>query len=92
MDYTADITRKIAEELNGKLDNILIEGLRLKGYDVAHNFGIEEFVKTRCMAVQEVGSKTFYVDNEEFLIMYDKIETPVIGFNITASLGEYRYL
>ena len=94
------ILSRVIDDLNNKIDSLIIEGLKRKGYDVNHKFGLEEFIRTRCRCEQndDFKERIYYVDNKPFLL--HKYNTEVntdlncndLGTSIEVSGGSFSYI
>lgn len=95
-----DVLQEIYNELNKKLENHFIEGLKRKGFEFKHEIELESFIKERCRAEDNIDlkEKVYYVDNIPFFLHNyntDPIEMPLITdreCKISANLGTYAYL
>lgn len=95
-----DVLQEIYNELNKKLKNYFIEGLKRKGFEFKNEIESESFIKERCRAEDNIDlkEKVYYVDNIPFFLHNyntDPIEMPLITdreCKISASLGTYAYL
>ena len=91
---------RLSNDLNKKLEDYIIEGLKRKGFEFNHKLELEEFVKERCRCDDNIDlkEKIYYVDNIPFFLHNYKIEPlkmPSITdkeYKITSSLGTYAYL
>ena len=95
-----DALYKLSNELNKKLENYFIEGLKRKGFEFKHKIELESFIKERCTCDDNIDlkEKVYYVDNIPFFLHRYEIEPfkmPLITdreCKISASLGTYAYL
>ena len=85
---------KMASALNNKLEEIFIEGLRLKGYDFNKN-ELVQFIKKHVTSIGIENETIYYVDNIPFLLYncnnklnYDFSIEP----RIFVDYGSYSYL
>ena len=92
-------TKKLSNVLADKFDDILIEGLKRKGFEFNHKIHLEYFIQERCECVDDVKRKTkiYYVDNNPFLAHNYSVEfiqdfNTNEGFKVSASLGSFTYL
>lgn len=94
------IANKLSQGLVNELENIVINGLKLKGFEFDNVNELESFIKDRCRVEDYIHleEKIYYVDNIPFLLHKYELN-PV--FNITntdketkvsASLGYYDYI
>lgn len=94
------LTDELINDLNNKLDNIIIEGLKLKGFEFCNKSQLENFINQHCMCFDDSinREKTYYVYGEPFLLhcyALPPLELPLIingKFEVKASLGKYTYL
>jgi DNA-binding winged helix-turn-helix (wHTH) protein len=95
-----DVVSNLSNDLNKKLDDYVIEGLKRKGFKFKNKVELEAFVKERCSCKDniDIKEKVYYVDNIPFFLHNYQIETlqmPLTTDNeykITANLGSYVYL
>lgn len=85
-----DLINKLTQEINNKLDNLLIEGLKRKGYVFENNIEIERFIKENCYINSNGNEKTYYVKNEPFFLYIEDKEMKLntVMFNHS----KYSYL
>ncbi len=64
-DIIHDVIGRISNELNKQLENLIIEGLKRKGFEFKHRIELEAFVKERCRYEDNVDlkEKFYYEDN-----------------------------
>lgn len=93
-----EFNNSILEQLN-KTDNIIIEGLKRKGFEFENRFELENFLKTSCRIAYQPGIKqrTYFANDIAFLVhCYEsEISKPFIEdgiLKITGSLGSYHFL
>jgi DNA-binding winged helix-turn-helix (wHTH) protein len=95
-----DFVSNLSNDLNKKLDDYVIEGLKRKGFKFKNKVELKAFVKERCSCKDniDIKEKVYYVDNIPFFLHNYQIETlqmPLTTdneYNITANLGSYAYL
>ena len=99
METTQQLTEQIINDLNNKFDEIIIEGLRLKGYSFDAFEELSIFIKENCICADyfPTKQKTFYVKGVPFLLHdYNQIIEPIDyttrETKITATYGSYKYL
>jgi len=98
--FIDSVIGRLYNDLNKKLEDYVIEGLKRKGFEFNHKLELEEFVKERCRCDDNIDlkEKIYYVDNIPFFLHNYKIEPlkmPSITdreYKITANLGTYAYL
>ena len=93
------ITNYIINYLVNKLDNIIVEGLKLKGFKFKNKNELETFIKTRCRRTDNIKLKEhiYYVDNIPFLlhnyeVIYEPITVEDKEIKINANFGKYSFL
>ena len=95
-----DVIGRLSNDLNKKLEDYVIEGLKRKGFEFKHKTELEAFVKERCKCEDNIDlkEKVYYVDNIPFFLHNYKsepLQMPSITdreYKITANLGTYAYL
>ena len=98
--FIDSVIGRLSNDLNKKLEDYIIEGLKRKGFEFNHKLELEEFVKERCRCDDNIDlkEKIYYVDNIPFFLHNYKIEPlkmPSITdkeYKITSNLGTYAYL
>jgi len=94
----SDIVSKTLAELNERLDQLLVEGLKRKGFVFSTKVKLERFIKNRCRVEEYTVSnqKLFYVNDKPFLIYDMKIEPNITSLDkqtvLKASAGAYQFL
>ena len=99
-DIIHDFIGWISNDLNKQLEDYVIEGLKIKGFEFKHKNKLEAFLKERCTCEDNVHLKerVYYVDNIPFFLHNYKIEplqmpsTTDRGYKLTVNLGTYAYL
>jgi hypothetical protein len=91
--------RAMHKSITEKLDAVLIEGLKRKGFEFAHKAELIEFVKSNCRCENRTyNERVYYVNDIPFLFHKDK---PEMNFDINeapgtlsmkATVGEFCYL
>ena len=92
---TEQLTKQITESYNNHLENVIIEGLKLKGYSFENRNDLLKFVQKN-VGVAETGTyvKTYYVNETPFL-QHDyspKIDLDIENTKITSNFGIFKYL
>jgi len=69
-DIVRNVADRIFNDLNNKLDNVIIEALRHKGFEFEHRIKLEYFIKERCRCEDNIDLKerVYYVDNVPFFL------------------------
>lgn len=92
--------RMIAVALAKQMDDVFIEGLRLKGFEFMGRHEVETFVRKRCRCEDniELKQRMYYVDDAPFLF-YDysmgaelKWEQTKRQVMVSADFGRYRFV
>jgi len=98
MDIQKHITETLISDLHSKFDDIVIQGLKLKGFEFKDREETENFIKSRCRCEDKphIKEKVYFVDNIPFLlhdynIIYEPFN-PKEPFAIKANYGGYRYI
>lgn len=94
-----DVTSRLYSDLQNKLEDYIIEGLKRKGFEFENKTELENFVKTRCECKDNVSFKEriYYADNIPFFlhkyeIIYEPITEDNNGIKMSANYGSYAYL
>lgn len=95
-----EITNRFIRDLHRKFDEIVKEGLRLKGHEFKHEGELIYFISNNCIAEDytDQGIKIYYVNEVPFLEHHyqsnfngvNKLENGSVS--MSADLGSYRYL
>lgn len=94
------LVNSLIEGLAIKLDDIIIEGLKRKGFEFANKKDIESFIKANCKCedMVHIKQRTYYVNNVPFLLHCYEIEVDLNPINtdrevkMMANYGSYTYL
>lgn len=99
LDYPSEIMEQIIQSFSKKIDEIVIDGLKLKGYYFDNKIELEAFIKENCSAFKSGNETTYFVKGKPFLIHIFKDEVDPIAYDqitgettIKANYGEYKYL
>lgn len=94
-----EIINKMSLELACNLENLIINGLKLKGFEFENKIELEEFIKTRCRRTDNIDFEehTYYVDNMPFFFHKYRAElSPIIEhgneIKLYYNFGSYKYL
>lgn len=94
-----EIIKKMSLEFASKLENLIINGLKLKGFEFENKIELEEFIKTRCRRTDNIDFKEhiYYIDDVPFFLHKYGIElSPVIEhgneIKMYSNFGSYKYL
>ena len=74
--------QEIAKGLSNKFDELVVEGLKRKGFEFKNISEAEPFIRENCKCehYSEEHRRVFYVKDEPFLLHDYKIEIPEIDF------------
>lgn len=89
--------KKASNELIKKFDDLIIEGLKRKGFEFNNKSDLIDFTiqNVRCEDNVDLQEKIYYVNDIPFFLHVYKIDfNPTITepFVFTASYGSYRFL
>lgn len=71
-EFQNSMIQKFSNKISEKIDEIILEGLKLKGFEFEHKIELIDFIKTNCNCIileGEEESKYFFVNNDPFLIL-----------------------
>lgn len=93
----SEIIKDIQKGLIDKLDNLIIEGLKLKGFEFDNRIELMQFISDRvtCHDRQYLQEKTYLIDNIPFFFHKygcDFRDTIKDNNTFTAYFGEYKFL
>jgi len=95
----SSVTSRLFSELQTKLEDYIIEGLKRKGFEFENRTDLEEFIITRCECKDNIHFKEriYYADNIPFFlhkyeIIYKQITQDNNGIKMSANYGSYAYL
>lgn len=93
------LINKIANNLCLKLNDLIIEGLKLKGFEFKDKLELESFIKLNCSCEDNINFKQriYFVKKIPFFLHnYEPIYEPIKEFNnqitMSANLGTYKFL
>lgn len=95
MDILELITKDLCIGLTIKFDEIIIEGLKRKGFVFEDKDQVVEFVKNncRCEDYAHIKERIYFVNDEAFLLHIYRSEIEMnTNCNLTATYGSYSYL
>jgi predicted ribosome-associated RNA-binding protein Tma20 len=94
-----ELTEIIFQNLSNKLEDLLIEGLRLKGFEFENKMQLEVFVKEYCTCIDNLEHKEriYSVNGDPFFFHnYEIIYEPITEINkelqMNANYGRYAFL
>lgn len=93
------IQEELVKGLSNKFDDLIIEGLRLKGFSFENIKEAELFIIENCKCEDYPSEyrRVYYVKNKPFMLHDYRIDIPEIkminnSHTITANYGSYAYL
>lgn len=99
MSIQEQITKEITQNLSNKFDEIILEGLSLKGIIFGSREEAESFIRLNCRCEDNIQhqQKIFYVNNIPFLlhnyeVIYEPITSDNSGIKMSANWGTYKFL
>jgi len=96
MNLKEQITEEITKKLSNKFDDIIIEGLKLKGFEFDNENDLRNFIKQNCSCEDNLSiqQRVYFVNGIPFLLHnYEIIIEPITEkTTLTANYGTYRYL
>jgi len=96
----ADLLCRISSQLNKQLEDLIIEGLKRKGFDFENQMELENFIKSNCRCEYRIDIKQrkYFVNDIPFLLHCYEIEmdlNPITTdgeVKMYANYGSYAYL
>ena len=90
----------LSSQLNKRLEDYMIEGLKRKGFEFGNRMELENFVKSNCRCEDRtyIKQRTYFVNDIPFFLHCYEIEmdlTPIttdMEAKIPTSYGRYAYL
>jgi len=99
MNIQEQITKEITQNLSNKFDELILDGLALKGFFFEDIKEAEEFIKLNCRCEDNIQfqQKIFYVNEIPFLLHnYEVIFEPITNINngikMNANWGSYKFI
>ena len=92
-----NISQDIAKQLKDKMDWLITEGLKRKGFEFESRIELMAFVEENCVSYT-INEKTYFLANGVCFLLYEKpsaiINTGYNDGNFTASMdmGSYSFL
>lgn len=85
------------KKLENKMEDLLIQGLRNKGYEFEDRYELKLFIATycRCEDYQDKGEKIYFVKDLPFFLHIYKVDSLVNtnkGNSISINYGNYAFL
>lgn len=93
-------TMSVSENINKQMDDIIIEGLKRKGFEFKNKYDLAEFIKSNCRCVENIQlkEKIYYVNDIPFFMHRYKLNIDIKTVvengvtNFISTLGEFSYL
>jgi len=97
LDFMTTAVNDLTKTLNNKLDEILIEGLKEKGFEFDNRHDLIEFIQYRCSCedMPDKKERVYYVDDKPFLLHNYESSFQFEGGEtnkITGTYGSYALL
>lgn len=93
------INNQLIKDLHNQLDNLIVEGLKLKGFEFENKQDLEAFLKERCKRTDNIDHQehVYYVDDIPFFLhRYESVYSPITqddnGIRMSANFGSYCFL
>ena len=93
------LEKQITEKLSNQIDNIIIEGLKMKGFEFENENDLHDFIKQKCSCEDDLAKqqRVYFVNDIPFLLHnYEIVIEPITkennGIKISANYGTYKYL
>lgn len=95
----ASVTSRLVSDLQRKLEDFIIEGLKKKGFEFDNKLDLENFIMSRCRSEDNINEKqkTYFVDNIPFFLHNYEVEMSNAmqegkDYVLRANYGYYAYL
>jgi hypothetical protein len=95
----SNVIGRLSSQLNKQLEDYIIEGLKIKGFEFENRLELENFIKSNCRCEDNIDYKerVYYVNDIPFFLhKYEVIQEPITeynnGFRMSANYGSYAYL
>ena len=91
----------LGDDLNKQIDDLILEGLKRKGYEIPHRHELESFIKKRCKCEDRphLQERIYFVDDVPFFIhrYNNEYSTDLVSGNfgetsISITGGSFAYL
>lgn len=97
MNKLQEINNKIVNELQSKLEDIIVEGLKLKGYEFEDKKSLFDFVSKNCTVINQshLNINTYVVKDIPFLhydYSFNIKKVDELSCSFKAEGGKYRFL
>ena len=93
-----DMMQSAYDQINKKFEELIIEGLKRKGFEFKNRMELENFIKSNCKCEDIVTKKkrTYLVNGVPFLIHFYGIKVDINSMNsdytFNANYGSYSYV
>lgn len=96
-DLQKSILDNIKSKVTKKLDDLIIQGLKLKGFEFNNHIELQDFIKSNCKTIEAKDcSYSIYLVNDVPFLFHNKPKNfPLIfikGDEIKSELGEFSFL
>ena len=96
----ADVIGRLSSGLNSRLEDLMIEGLKRKGFEFENRMELETFIKSscRCEDRTDLKQRTYFVNDIPFFLHCYEIEMDLSAITtdrevkMSANYGRYAYL
>ena len=96
----ADVIGRLSSQLNKKLEDLWIEGLKRKGFEFKKRIELENFIKSNCRCEDrtDIKQRTYFVNDIPFFLHCYEIEMDLNPIQtdrelkMSANYGRYAYL
>lgn len=96
----AEVIGRISSQLNKKLEDYIVEGLKIKGFEFKNRTELENFIKLNCRCEDrtDIKQRTYFVNDIPFFLHCYEIEmdlNPITTdreVKMSANYGSYAYL
>ncbi len=93
----SDAIQELQRKLLEKLDELIVKGLKIKGFTFENRIDLEKFIETNCEMADcpELKERTYYVNKIPFLLHKYEIYPEIDNKNpceISANYGHYSFL
>jgi len=99
MNIQEQITKEITQNLSNRFDEIILEGLSLKGIIFGSREEAEAFIRLNCRCEDKIDlqERIYFVNDIPFLlhnyeVIYEPITSNNNGIRMSANWGYYKFL
>ena len=99
--FIDDVIGRLSSELNQKLENYMIEGLKRKGFEFENRFELKNFIKLNCKCEDrtDLKQRTYFVNDIPFFlhcyeikINLNQITNDKSEVKMAVNYGSFAYL